>query len=426
MRAALVALALVACARPTAPRNRAGIVASPFAAGAEAERFLDGDADHGDWSAGLTLGLVWEGVDALLERPRERDATIVALNPFVRWHADPPTDWLTLALDGKLSFVWFLPENDLSRARFALRSRRPPRPRPTIVGVRPGGRGREAVPVPHRRRRDSLPRRPHHAGRRAQPRPPLVIRAPALARSSSSLVRYLAGSPAFRSQWMIGFMRRSATWGPLITSPPGWSSAGTWRVSPRWARSILPRLVVEAEAREAGDTSRPGRACPAPGRTCRAELPTIPRPSHRRCGASSSAERRHVERSARSSARSRRKRGQRVIRGRARRAEVRFARAEPSGRSTRRCRTRSAARIAGDDSRRGPTPCQSASRRWRRSLIGSALASCAMSSRVVYRARLARTMPRRRITRRSPPDCPARRAPSARGDRLSDSVACSS
>lgn len=120
MRAALVALALVACAGPTAPRNRAGIVASPFAAGAEAERFLDGDADHGDWSAGLTLGLVWEGVDALLERPRERDAAIVALNPFVRWHAYRPTDWLTLALDGKLSFVWFLPENDLSRARFAL------------------------------------------------------------------------------------------------------------------------------------------------------------------------------------------------------------------------------------------------------------------------------------------------------------------
>jgi hypothetical protein len=120
VRAALLAVALAACAGPTAPRNRAGAVVTPFAAGAEAERFLDGDADHGDWSAGLTLGLVWEGVDGLLERPRGRDATIVALNPLVRWHAYRPTDWLTLALDGKLSFVWFLPDGDLSRARFAL------------------------------------------------------------------------------------------------------------------------------------------------------------------------------------------------------------------------------------------------------------------------------------------------------------------
>jgi hypothetical protein len=120
VRAALVGLALAACAGPSAPRNRAGVVATPFAAGVEAERFLDGDADHGSWSAGLTLGVVWEGVDALLERPRDRDATVVALNPLVRWHAYRPTDWLTLALDGKVSLVWFLPEGDLTRAAFAL------------------------------------------------------------------------------------------------------------------------------------------------------------------------------------------------------------------------------------------------------------------------------------------------------------------
>jgi hypothetical protein len=113
-------VALVACAGPTSPRNRAGIAVAPGVAGAEIERFVDDDADSGSWSVGLTAGFVWDGVDALLETPRKQSASLLAINPLVRWHAWRATDWLTLGLDGKLSFLWLFPDRQAGRARFAM------------------------------------------------------------------------------------------------------------------------------------------------------------------------------------------------------------------------------------------------------------------------------------------------------------------
>jgi hypothetical protein len=110
---------LAACGAPAAPRNRAGVFGGPGAFGGEYERFLDGDADHGSWSVGATAGLLWDA-DDLLAQPRKRPAAVVALNPFVRWHAYRPTEWLTLGLDGKVSLLWFLPDREVSRGRFAL------------------------------------------------------------------------------------------------------------------------------------------------------------------------------------------------------------------------------------------------------------------------------------------------------------------
>ncbi len=270
----------------------------------------------------------------------------------------PTTDRLAHPGPGRQALLCLVParERPVPRAlRAGDRGARLGRGRRSL-GVRPGGRGREAVPVPHRRRRTRSPpaspcRQASSASASAgDPRPGAV----AQLFVARALPGRLAGLPLAMDDWVhaplgdVGAVDYESARVELGRYLAGLAEVG--------AIDLASLGAVEAEAREAGDTSRPGRACPAPGRTCRAELPTIPRPSHRRCGASSSAERRHVERSARSSARSRRKRGQRVIRGRARRAEVRFARAEPSGRSTRRCRTRSAARIAGDDSRRGRRP----------------------------------------------------------------------
>jgi hypothetical protein len=104
----VVLAATLGCVGPRAPHNQLGIAASPGAAGAEYEHFLAGDANTASWSVGLTLGVVWRGLDDLFE-PKRAGATIVAFNPFVRWHAWRPTDWLSLGLDAKLSLVLVLP-----------------------------------------------------------------------------------------------------------------------------------------------------------------------------------------------------------------------------------------------------------------------------------------------------------------------------
>jgi hypothetical protein len=112
-------IGLSACGAPVAPRNRAGVFAAPIGAGGEYEHFIDGDADHGSWSVGMTAGLLWDA-DDLLAQPRHRSAAVLAINPLVRWHAFRPTDWLTLGLDGKLSFLWFMPDRDIGRGRFTM------------------------------------------------------------------------------------------------------------------------------------------------------------------------------------------------------------------------------------------------------------------------------------------------------------------
>ena len=117
--AVVVGVSIAACGAPAAPRNRAGVFGGPGGLGGEYERFVDDDADHGSWSVGLTAGYVWDA-DSFLVRPRKRPAAILALNPFVRWHAYRPTDWLTLAVDGKLSLLWFMPDRAVSRRRFAM------------------------------------------------------------------------------------------------------------------------------------------------------------------------------------------------------------------------------------------------------------------------------------------------------------------
>lgn len=102
-------IALAACGGPDAPRNRAGIALVPGAGGAEYERFLDGTTDSADWSVGLTAGIVWGGVEELIDPPPADSPLLVVANPFVRWHAWRPTSWLAVGADTKLSLVWVVP-----------------------------------------------------------------------------------------------------------------------------------------------------------------------------------------------------------------------------------------------------------------------------------------------------------------------------
>jgi hypothetical protein len=104
----LALVVMLGCVGPRAPRNQLGIAAAPGAVGGEYERFLDGDTSTASWSVGVTFGVVWRGLDGLFE-PARAGATIIAFNPFVRWHAWHPTDWLTFGIDGKLSFVLVVP-----------------------------------------------------------------------------------------------------------------------------------------------------------------------------------------------------------------------------------------------------------------------------------------------------------------------------
>lgn len=77
-------------------------------AGAEVERFIDGDGDEPRLSAGVTLGLVWRTRE-LFSPTADFDSLLVAVNPFVRWYFWQPADWFATAWDGKLSFVLLAP-----------------------------------------------------------------------------------------------------------------------------------------------------------------------------------------------------------------------------------------------------------------------------------------------------------------------------
>jgi len=103
-----VCAACGACASSAGPQNRAGVAVVPGVAGAEVERFVDGDGDAPSLSAGVTLGLMWRTRE-LFDPVAGFDSLVFAVNPFVRWYFWQPADWFATAWDAKLSFVLLAP-----------------------------------------------------------------------------------------------------------------------------------------------------------------------------------------------------------------------------------------------------------------------------------------------------------------------------